>query len=419
MRIRTFEELVAGDQRVRRFTHMGLLTAHESTLAYALHYVQALVAGCDLAPQVPDEVREFFERVRELHVYGYFAYGFFSVAFAQAHLAVELALKVRFVAHYGGRIPLVERHTGATAELVVDNYAWLDEALRGDGPYSQYRHYPRGAKKGWDLRGHAEFNGSLNTLFQWAIAENHLVGRQVAVVADALRELRNLVAHPTGGMTVMPPDSARAICGAAEVINRLWGVATEGGVLASSEPTMDLYAVRLAHEPNDMSRLSCSADELHTVGAEDRDGRWFLVEAANDEEPMFWDPEFELTAYPVVPLSGAGTWDEAMAVLARHRAAGRAPRPAQWRGRLFAVRSTGTLHESCRSPEQLRRLDPDVRDVEGWRWVLVRGHHPRDVLNYLDTGHTTPTTAADRAKRFGVELVGEFQTWADAVRAAG
>lgn len=416
MRVRTFEELVAGDPRVRRFSPMGLLTAHETAPAYALQYVQAIVADCDLGPDVPDAVREFFERVRELHVCGYFAYGFFSVAFAQAHLAVELALKVCFVSHHQGRIPLVERQTGAAAELVVDDYAGLDEAFRGDGPFGQYRHYQPSAKKGWDLRGYPGFNASLNALFEWAIAENHLAGRQIGVVAEALRRLRNLVAHPTGSMTVMPPDSANAIRSAAEVINCLWGAAPIGGS-ADTEPAARLYAVRLAHDPDDLSRLSCPAEEAHTVGPDERDGRWFLIQAAGDDEAMFWDPDFELTTYPVAIVWSGGTWNEAVAALAQHRTGGLAPEAVRWRGRWFAVRSNGVQHESCRSPQHLRALAPEVRDIASWHWSLLRADHPGDVLDYLDVGHPTPMSPDERKKRFGVELVGEFGTWVEVVQA--
>jgi hypothetical protein len=209
MKIRSLDELTAGDHRTRLFSGAGLLNGYEITPASAFERVQLMIADSDLGPQVPASVWQFFERCRELHVYGYFNYDFFSIAFEQAHLAIELALKVRFVEHYSKRVPLVQQQTGSAVELEVDTYAQLDEALRG-------------AKKDWHLRGHRNFNGTLKSLFDWAIAERLLTGRSAAV-AKPLRELRNFVAHPTSTRTVTPVDSAEAIRLTLEIINQLWG----------------------------------------------------------------------------------------------------------------------------------------------------------------------------------------------------
>jgi hypothetical protein len=60
-------------------------------------------------PPLSSAIRNYFERVRALHVYGVLEYEFFSAPCDLTLLAIEAALRVRFVEHYSRRIPVVAR----------------------------------------------------------------------------------------------------------------------------------------------------------------------------------------------------------------------------------------------------------------------------------------------------------------------
>jgi hypothetical protein len=60
-----------------------------------------------LVDETPQGLRDYWERVRLLHQHGVLEYEFFSAAADLALLALEGALRRRFVDFYGGRIPVI------------------------------------------------------------------------------------------------------------------------------------------------------------------------------------------------------------------------------------------------------------------------------------------------------------------------
>jgi len=276
MRLKTVAELSQRDERTARFTGLGLMTDRITTPEAGARYAQEIVAPYDLDDAVPADVRDYYETCRSLCAQGYFQYEAFAVAFDRAYLAVELALKRRFLEHHRGRVPMEERATGRVESLPVEDYALLDQALRGRGPYARFRRFARSATDGWILHGHPDFDGSMRALFRWAITTGVLTGRRVAVVADAVTALRNLGAHPTSHHVVMPLHAADAIRTAAEVINRLWGVETPGGDLAPVQPPrVGLYSLHKPQEDVPFT-LANPAEDLDRVPPEERAGRWWL-----------------------------------------------------------------------------------------------------------------------------------------------
>src|SRR5439155_12046374 len=82
----------------------------------AARFQAASIGRAVLADDVPRDVRDNFERARKLHLYGVLEYEFFTAAANYSLLALEGALRVRFVSHYSGGIPVVRKGVEETLE---------------------------------------------------------------------------------------------------------------------------------------------------------------------------------------------------------------------------------------------------------------------------------------------------------------
>jgi hypothetical protein len=199
--IKSFAELIAGDEMAGRFTGWGLDTTGFLTVEASCEQRQREVAGCELDPAVPDDVSEHFDRIRTLHIYGAFYYGFFTLVASQVSLAVELALKTR----------LRELLPGEANQIDEEGLSLLWYRARRQGLLAH--------------RSTDEFLGTLRDYLdpmQW-------LGRQKGDFRvdrydfEAIRELRNHAAHPRRSDTLTPADSARDIQWLAGFTNGLWG----------------------------------------------------------------------------------------------------------------------------------------------------------------------------------------------------
>lgn len=280
MKSRSFEELIAGDQRSRRFAPTGGFdTARVYHPQVTAELMQRSIQRVQLVSGVADVVRDRFEIAQLLHVYGTFAYEFFGVAVTEAHLLYETALGARFVETYAGQIPLVRRRTGESVVLEIPRFSELTEALRR----GRYRYWARSKKHdGWLVRGLPEFDCSLPALLRWAhdagllatwldgrwedayppmrimaqTSDQHVlpkgyrdwdedqrdawwqVERRSAWDRENLEHVarfRNHLAHPHGSGLTMPSDSRSSIAEVADFVNSLWTVTPVQVSLASEE----------------------------------------------------------------------------------------------------------------------------------------------------------------------------------------
>jgi len=195
----------------------------------SLQWVQEIVAAYDLNERVPEEVLGYYDVSRRLHVYGYFDYRFFTIAHERATFAAEFAVRRRFLDWHDGRVP-VERGEGGEIESGIIQ---ATDTWKFDAQFRRKRRRRLAAQ--WRLQGHPAFDGSFGAHLEWARTTIDL-GRYFAKAAnaqtgderpgrlDALRDLRNMAAHPSVDMRVMPVDSARSIEFSWRFINALWGV---------------------------------------------------------------------------------------------------------------------------------------------------------------------------------------------------
>src|SRR5947208_3641883 len=59
------------------------------------HDRYAAIAGIQLGPPVPEEVRSYFATIQNLCVYAWFAYDFYALAVLNCYILIEMALRLR------------------------------------------------------------------------------------------------------------------------------------------------------------------------------------------------------------------------------------------------------------------------------------------------------------------------------------
>ena len=159
-----------------------------------------------LAEGVPEEVRHIFKVARKLCIYGYFQYDFFTVAHLMSFLALECALKHRFMQFYKNRVPLVKGDKREVLE--TDRFERVFEAL---------------TSRRWKLEGHEDFHPSFKGLAEWAGEVDLISKRSQWLIEEAAVKLRNSLAHPFGIKISMPGQAIMVLERTAELINELFG----------------------------------------------------------------------------------------------------------------------------------------------------------------------------------------------------
>lgn len=415
MEIQSLEELIRQNERVRHFGPLGFSVNWILKPEASLQWLQTMIATYDLGPDVPETVRAYFELSRKLHTYGYFVYEFFTEASFRAYFAVELALKVRFLQEYNSQIPLTNRTTGAIDTLTVANYDQFEQDF-GKEPFRRYRHFGMESKKGWDLKGHPDFDGSLNSLMKWVVQVGALRGRHVEGTLEAIRNLRNVAAHPTGTTIVMPPDSAGAIKSAFNIINQLWGYPPHDRVTANQPPTMALFG--LWKSPDGSSRMVTPATSLRDTTEDRRAGHWILLQAAEQDAHnlLYWHPDYELTLYPTLVIWEGDSWEDVVVAWEDFEAAGNLLAMPAWKDRIFVVRHGNTGYERRRSPSQFRHLDSSQHDIPGTRWEIVSTDRPTEEDYWYIEGwgilHRDGQWTSSEPPPG--DVVGDFETWGEA-----
>ena len=141
------------------------------------------------------------------------------------------------------------------------------------------------------------------------------------------------------------------------------------------------------------------------------DGEWYLLDAVDADEALYWSPDVELTTYPVTELWRSNTREDAIAA-SDAVPRGRRMDAMEWRDRVFIVRHSDNGYESARSPAQFHRLALHRRDVAGTHWLIVRADHPADVGWYLQA--KIAGRAITEGRHYPVAVVADCHTWQEA-----
>ena len=71
--------------------------------------VQGAISDIQLIPVVPEQVKRVFDRAKELFIFGYFRYNFFTISNHYAFLALESAIMNRYVQSLGDKPLLTDK----------------------------------------------------------------------------------------------------------------------------------------------------------------------------------------------------------------------------------------------------------------------------------------------------------------------
>jgi hypothetical protein len=357
-----------------------------------------------VADDVPQDVRDNFERARKLHLYGVLEYEFFTAAADYALLVLEGALRVRFLSYYSGGIPVARRDADETLQARA-----FDDV--------------RAARRKYKLRGGDGKTHNLpvgaGALLDWARRERLLAGTRSRIVDRALAALRDHAAHPVSYTLEMPPQSAGTLTDVAEVINKLWGHDTPGGRLFPSPMTRRPRVAALA--PDRSAAAELRLDQVQSVSAEQRTWLFAVFLAVDTEElttigrdglGFSHDPGHQTTLFPCDKL-WEGSWHDLVEAIDGGAFSANAD-TVQHLDRLFFVRADSDSIDYARSPADLLALS----SLPEGRWYAVIADTPLDAWAHVRDHEGGSADRGATCSECFVRIEGRFDDPADAVALA-
>ena len=198
--IKPLDQFFEPDCRTSGFVMVDETTGAMRDATIDDHY--AGLHGLDLNPSVPEPVVNFLNVTKNLYLYGWLCYPFFTVCQTNAAMAVELALRLR-IPNTSGRED--KRGLRNLLEQAISNGLIQD---------SGFPSLP--ARQAEARRFYEELEE------QMGIKTSLQPVPYVKIVEKYLPDLRNEFAHPHAAWVVMPGTAFEAINLAVEIINQLW-----------------------------------------------------------------------------------------------------------------------------------------------------------------------------------------------------
>lgn len=195
--ILSLEELIKLDDRCLTFN-------------LSIEKLQERVSDLQLIPDVPDNVKQVLRRAKDLFIFGYFRYEFFTIAHHYAFLALEAAIKARYIAELGDVAILTDRKNKKIKhEMKKPTYRRIEEFCRNTS--------------GWNIHtllvNDEAFPSSHKKLLKWLV-DKHIIRKWEKGSYDAGIELRNALSHLEHVSLHMPDSST--LQRVAEQINYLF-----------------------------------------------------------------------------------------------------------------------------------------------------------------------------------------------------
>ena len=161
-----------------------------------LEYLQSIISRIQLIPEVPEPVRAEFQRAKDLFIFSYFRYEFFTLSIRSALFALEVAMRYRYLQSLKGKAVIT--CDGQTVHELTDP------------TYSQISDFLHQIKKRKDLNfKHMKVNGekfpfSVTELIHW-LGENGIPKWKLRFY-DIGRKMRNSLAHPEHASIHLPSN---------------------------------------------------------------------------------------------------------------------------------------------------------------------------------------------------------------------
>lgn len=173
--------------------------------------LQKDISTIQLIPSVPEEVKRIFGAAKELYVFGFFQYYFFTISNHYAYLAIESAIRHRYNQWLGDKAVLTSKKGNLSHEMMNPSYSRIFDFCR------------QNRNKGWkyhELKVNGEaFPWKMKLLLDLLQKEDIITKWQRDKLNLAL-QLRNALSH-LEFVSILTPSS-RGLKLAAEDINILY-----------------------------------------------------------------------------------------------------------------------------------------------------------------------------------------------------
>jgi hypothetical protein len=197
--VKPLEQFFEPDPRMSAFVVRPIGSSDWRAATVSDHYGD--LEGLDLNPGVPESVVSYVNVIKNLYLYGWLCYPFFTVCHTHTAMAVEMALRLRIPE------PVPQRDRRTLRPL-------LEQAVsKGLIQDSGFPSLP--AKQAEAQRFHAE-------LAQMGVQRTIRNTSFTKELVDSLPKLRNEFAHPHDAWVVTPCMALEPIRVAVEIINQLW-----------------------------------------------------------------------------------------------------------------------------------------------------------------------------------------------------
>ena len=174
--------------------------------------LQQDICNIQLVPTVPEEVKIVFQRAKNLYIYGFFRYSFFTIARHYAYLALESAIKNSYYQSFGNNIVLANKKEGGEKiKFNRINHQIVIDFCRGRTGWNCNRLWINGEK----------FAFKSDELLDWHVRNGIITLWQRRLCNRGIRQ-RNLTSHLTNPSIFPPSYSIEALELVADMINRLF-----------------------------------------------------------------------------------------------------------------------------------------------------------------------------------------------------
>jgi hypothetical protein len=179
IKARTVTELMQPDPRSASFVRIDATTGKSTPIGIQDAEEVLLAIEASLTPGLPEKIRDRARVARSLILYAWFCYDFYAVSIFWSFSCIEMALRTKY-----------------------------DEVKAADNQ--------------------VEKHGNFQSLLNWAAGERFL---PVNTSADAIRKLRNSMAHPRQfNMVSFPGPAVDCFELLVEMLAKLWPSATEPAI---------------------------------------------------------------------------------------------------------------------------------------------------------------------------------------------
>lgn len=161
-----------------------------------LEYLQSIISDIQLIPEVPEPVRIEFQRAKDLFIFSYFRYEFFTLSSRSALFALEVAMKERYLQSLKGKA-VITYEDQIVHEMTKPTYSQISDFL-----------YEMRRTKKWKFKNvkvnDNEFPFGMRGLINW-LGRNGSPKWKLQLY-EVGRKLRNSLAHPEHA-SIYPPSN--------------------------------------------------------------------------------------------------------------------------------------------------------------------------------------------------------------------